>query len=54
MKRLKTDDAVRMYGDSRCESFFSITPKSSIADVMKEIEKARKSNRDCLFVVLKR
>lgn len=54
MKKLKTDDAVKIYGDAKCESFYSLSPRDSRSDAVAVLEKAAASKRDVLICVLKK
>ena len=54
MKKLKTAEAVKIYGNAKCESFYSLSPRDSRADAVEVLEKASDAKREVLICVLKK
>lgn len=52
MKKLKPDDAAKLYG--KAETFWTLSPRDSRADVMAVLEKAAAAKRDVLIAEMKR
>lgn len=52
MKKLKPDDAVKLYG--KAETFWSLSPRDSRSDALSLLEKAAAAKRDVLIIEMKR